>query len=214
MKLIDIKDRLKNKLIFTANDVKKIDTQFHVSRLTEWQKKKYILKVKRGKYIFISNDSLYLGERYSIISNQIYEPSYVSLETALSRYNLIPEGVFTTTAVSTRKTTRFQTPVGSFSYRHISPNLFWGYEIRKVNGQKALFASIEKTVLDYLYLNPFMVQDADFYEWRFNAEEFLEKVDMKKFKEYAKRYKQIRFQKVVAKFLQNLKDPKLTFHLY
>ena len=50
-----------------------------------------IIRVKKGIYVF--------GERYrrrpfsrELLANMIYGPSYVSLETALHYYGLIPEG--------------------------------------------------------------------------------------------------------------------------
>ena len=42
-----------------------------------------------------------------MVANKIYSPSYISLETALSYYGLIPESVYALTSVSTRKTISF-----------------------------------------------------------------------------------------------------------
>ena len=50
------------------------------------------------------------------INNCIYKPSYVSLESALSYYHLIPEGVYSQQAVTTRKTMNYQTPAGTFKW--------------------------------------------------------------------------------------------------
>jgi predicted transcriptional regulator of viral defense system len=62
-------------------------------------KDKELIQVKRGLYL--SGDA----ESYSLkaISGILYGPSYVSFETALSYYGLIPEGVRTVTCAAYAK---------------------------------------------------------------------------------------------------------------
>ncbi|MDR0368965.1 MAG: hypothetical protein LBH96_00015 [Candidatus Peribacteria bacterium] len=57
-------------------------------------------------------------------SNQICQPSYISLESALRQYDLIPEGVFVTTACTTKKTQILSGEIGTFHYSHLKPSLF------------------------------------------------------------------------------------------
>jgi hypothetical protein len=85
------------------------------------------------------------------ISNLIYSPSYVSLESALSYYGLIPEAVFSINSVSTRKTAVFKTPLAVFNYRKIKKSLFFGYILQKYNNKSYKIASPEKAILDYFY---------------------------------------------------------------
>ena len=94
--------------LFSLIDIKKVFPKFDSRRLVEWQQKGYIKKVINRWYIFADvpvDDHL----RYWV-ANRIYQPSYISMETALSYYGLIPEAVYTTTAVSTLKTSTFNTP--------------------------------------------------------------------------------------------------------
>lgn len=119
------------------------------------------------------------------VSNRIYDNSYVSLESALSFYGLIPEGVYTITAVSTKNTAYFDTPLTAFSYHHVKPKLFFGYKLLS-DGIK--IASIEKVLLDYVYFHPEITNQADFQEWRFNSDEFLKQVDTHLLQTYAQVY--------------------------
>jgi len=90
MKFLELKNELKDFPIFSLNEIKNIDPNFYRRRLNEWQDKGYIKKVIRGYYIF---SDLQLSEEILFkIANRIYSPSYVSLESALSYYHLIPVG--------------------------------------------------------------------------------------------------------------------------
>ena len=55
------------------------------------------LKLRNGFYIL--KDS---NPNHYFIANKLYQPSYVSLETALSHYGVIPETVYATTSITTK----------------------------------------------------------------------------------------------------------------
>lgn len=138
--------------IFSIKDILKQFPDFDNRRLNEWQKKNYISKLIRGWYIF--NDVFINENTLFQISNSLRSPSYVSLESALSFYNIIPEQSFTITAVSTLKTIGYNTPKGEFSYKKIKQNLFFGYTIfPQTKERPVLMAQLEKALLDFLYLN-------------------------------------------------------------
>jgi predicted transcriptional regulator of viral defense system len=104
------------------------------------------LKLRNGFYVLKdSHPSHYL------IANKLYQPSYVSLEYALSHYGIIPETVYGVTSVTTKATREFETPVGSFSYQRIKQGAFTGYTLRQIHGEKVLIAEAEKALADYLY---------------------------------------------------------------
>ncbi|GAI56933.1 unnamed protein product, partial [marine sediment metagenome] len=92
MKYLELKSELRDFTIFSLNEIRNIEPGFHRRRLNEWQDKGYIKKVVRGYYIF---SDLKLSEEILFkIANRIYLPSYISLESALSYYHLIPESVY------------------------------------------------------------------------------------------------------------------------
>ena len=102
MQYIDLKSQLKDFPVFSIIDIEKADLTFHKQRLSEWQRKNYIKKIRQGFYVF---SDLEINEQILfIIANRIYEPSYISLEMALSIHGLIPEAVYGVTSVTSQKT--------------------------------------------------------------------------------------------------------------
>ncbi len=104
------------------------------------------VKLRNGFYILKdARPSLYA------IANKLYRPSYVSLESALSFYGVIPETVYGITSVSTKATREFESEIGVFSYQKIKQEAFIGYELKDVHGEKIFIADAEKALADYLY---------------------------------------------------------------
>lgn len=203
MRYQELKDKLKDFIVFTLNDIRKTDPDFHRRRLNEWQDKGYIKKLRRGYYMF---SDLSLDEQtLFLMANKLYVPSYVSFEAALSYYGLIPEGVYSLTSVSSKKTSDFKTPIARFLYRKIKPSLFFGYQIEKHKGQGYKIAEIEKAFLDYVYFNPKIATRDDFHEWRFNQEAFWAKADMAKLQQYTWAFKNKRLTVRVNKILTLMK---------
>jgi len=175
MNFIKLRDSLKDFTVFSLHDILQVDQSFHRRRLNEWQSKGYIRKVIKGFYIF---SDLVLNENVLFeVSNRIYKPSYVSLESALSYYHLIPESVYGVTSVSTRRTYRFMTSMTEFSYRTVRPEFYFGYVVQAYNQKVFKIAKPEKAVLDYFYLNPHLRNENDFESLRVNSEQFFEIVD-------------------------------------
>jgi len=52
MQFLELKNDLKDFIIFSKKDIEKIDQSFHNQRLSEWQSKGYIKMIRRGYYIF------------------------------------------------------------------------------------------------------------------------------------------------------------------
>lgn len=172
--------------LFSINDIKKWYPNFDSRRLVEWQEKGYIRKVINRWYIFEDveiNDNMKLW-----IANRIFQPSYISLESAFSLFNLIPELVYTTTSITTNKTISFDTFTGYYAYRHVKPNLFFGYTVIEWQGFPQKIAELEKSLLDYLYLNTHLSTIKDFESIRFNTKEIIEKIDLEKFNKYLSIY--------------------------
>jgi predicted transcriptional regulator of viral defense system len=138
-------------------------------------------------------------ETLFLMVNHLYSPSYVSFETALSYYGLIPEGVYSITSAATKKTTSFKSPTANFIYHRIKPQLYFGYRLASQGGQGYKVADPEKAVLDYLYLHPEIVREADFQEWRFNSKGFLAMADLLTLRRYAYGNKQLakRLEKLI-----------------
>jgi predicted transcriptional regulator of viral defense system len=204
MKFLDLKNDLKDFPIFSLNDIKNIDPAFHRRRLNEWQDKGYIKKIIRGYYLFTDTD---IDEEILFkIANQIYYPSYISLESALSYYNLILESVYEITSISTHKTDHFKTSLGEFSFRSIKPALFFGYHLIKDKRYYIKIAGIEKTLLDYFYLHPDLEKEHDFDSLRIDQGMLIEQVDENKLHEYLEKFKQKRLTKRINDFWRYMKN--------
>ncbi len=129
------------------------DPQAMRNQLTRWQKKGLIIQLKRGIYALNTGNRKVNSSRF-FLANQLLWPSYVSLESALGHYGFIPEAVADVTSVTTKKTSRFTNPIGTFIYQRVKPDAFRGYRSYKDEaGLECLIAAPEKAVVDFLYLN-------------------------------------------------------------
>ena len=200
MNILTFKEKFKDFVAFNLSDIRKIDAAFDLRRLNEWQAKGYIKMLRRGHYVFsgleINDPVLFL------LANKIYAPSYVSLEMALAYYNLIPEAVYGITSVASRKTNYFKTDFGEFLYRHIKPQLMFGYKLIGYQGKIFKLAEPEKAVLDFFYLNTHIEAKEDFEGLRFNSEEFVENSDKNKFKDYLSAFENKKLAQRVNTFLR------------
>ena len=111
-----------------------------------------ILNIRRGLYCLAPQ---YQKKPISIygLSQYIYGPSYISLETALSYHGWIPEAVYACTCVSYRNAREFKTPLGIFSYKRVPQKTFYAGVERCVdsNGNVFFMASPAKALADYVY---------------------------------------------------------------
>lgn len=158
MKFTELLDIVGDEPVFTssllrAGDVDAVDT---ASQLSRWVAAGKLVSLRRGVYALAAPYRRRDPHAFEI-ANVLARPSYVSLESALSFHGLIPEAVFATTSVTTSRPATFDTPLGRFAYRHITPELMWGYTTARIGGdvtRTALVARPEKALLDLVYLRP------------------------------------------------------------
>jgi len=170
---------------FNLNDARKLDPDFHRQQLNYWHNQGYIKPLAGGYYILADRavDEMYLF----MLANKIYEPSYVSLESALAYYGATPETVLGVTSVSSRQTKLYETGWGVLSYRSLKPQYMIGYQvIENTPGNKFKIACLEKALLDYLYLNSEIQSLADFDELRWNRTQLHDLLDHSIFATYVK----------------------------
>lgn len=115
--------------------------------LERYAKKGVFARPKKGLYF-------YPGDRRSemALANLIYAPSYVSFESALSYYHIIPEAVYSITSATTKPTREFKLKEIIYSYTTIKKAAFTGYIPTEIYGEIAQIATPEKALCDYLYL--------------------------------------------------------------
>jgi predicted transcriptional regulator of viral defense system len=147
--------------VFNLNDIRKLDPDFYRQQLSDWLDRGFIQPIADGYYTLANR---VIDERLLFfVANKICEPSYISVESALAYYQVIPETVLGVTCVSSRKTKQFESIWGSFSYQSVKPIYMFGYEVINGDGKnKFKIARLEKVILDYLYLNPHISRIEDF----------------------------------------------------
>jgi len=124
-------------------------------KISELVKQQVLTPVKRG--VYITGPKLRIvGPQPYLLANHILGPSYVSMESALSYWNLIPERVYETISMTTTESKIHRTPVGRFSYKHL-PLPYYSFGIRRIElteRQAALIASPEKALCDKIVATP------------------------------------------------------------
>lgn len=139
----------RNLRIFSLLDFIKlfqISKQSAISFLARHSRRGNLSRLKRGLYtLSLHPPSLYL------VANSLYQPSYISFETALSIHGLIPEVVYAYTSATPKVTQRFIALGNEFVYHSIKKKAFTGYVPTKLEGETILLATAEKAVIDYLY---------------------------------------------------------------
>lgn len=150
-----------------------------------WKRKGWIASLKKGLYEIAYPKPLYIPDLY--VANKMYQPSYVSLETALSHYSIIPEISMAVTSITTKPTRKYKNSHGLFLYRTVKSEIFKGYSITEIRGFPVLIAEQEKAFIDYLYFQTYRKKKFELPERRFD-EDKVRALNRKKVTHYARLY--------------------------
>ena len=124
-------------------------------KIDELVKQELLVQLKRGLYIPGTKLDISSPEPL-LIANHLYGPSYISLDTALSYWGLIPERVYEISSVTTNNSKIYKTAVGRFTYKKM-PLPYYSFGIRQVQltkKQTVLMASMEKALCDKIIATP------------------------------------------------------------
>ena len=110
-----------------------------------------MIRLKKGLYL-VSRKIHRQNISMELIANHLYGPSYVSLESALSLYGLIPERVHSIRSMTVKRGRKFITPVGNFEYLKAETGYFEiGIHQKNINDSYVfLIASPEKALCDLI----------------------------------------------------------------
>lgn len=123
-------------------------------QLSRWVKTGRLIKLKKGLYT-LAQPYRKVTPHPFLIANAMKKASYVSMQSALGHYGMIPEYVPAITSITTQRPEQIETPLGHFAFRHIKKNWFHGYrQIDLGSGQRVFIATSEKALLDLVYLTP------------------------------------------------------------
>src|SRR5688572_14456048 len=118
-------------------------------KIGELINQKLLVQIKRGVFIPGPQASVPAPENF-LLANHLWGPSYVSSDSALSYWGLIPERVYETLSMTTNLAKTYKTPVGRFRYIRL-PLPYYSFGIQRVelaSRQIALMAGKEKSLCD------------------------------------------------------------------
>ena len=151
-------NQLSTNRVFSRQEAELAFPKFDSRRLFEWKQKGYLIKLTNKWYVF-SNVAFNDGLSF-LISNSICQPSYISLETALCFHQLIIANATTDSfgkksihSITKHKTVVYHNDRGTYSYRKIKPEFYFGFETIEIDGKQIQMANPEKALIDFLYFN-------------------------------------------------------------
>ena len=134
-----------------AGEMKPADLRRQLSR---WTKAGKLYQLRRGLYA-LAPPFQKMKPHPFLVANRLVRSSYVTSQSALAFYGMIPEYVAMVTSVTTLRPGEWKTPLGTFRFQHIQPALFFGYRRTELGlGQEAFVATPEKALVDVIYLQP------------------------------------------------------------
>lgn len=161
---------------FTTADLEKItglaksSLKVSIYRLV---KKGILIKIKRGVFQLAFSEV-----NVKKIANQLYYPSYLSFESALSQYGILSQVPYAQTFATIKRSKKITLWETNVEYRQLQKELFFGY----VLAGGIYIAEPEKALLDQLYL-------VSRGKTVINLEELdLTKIKKEKFTDYAKKF--------------------------
>lgn len=137
--------------LLLAGDVDSV----HVRRqLGRWVKAGKVYQLRRGVYALAPPYQQTRPHPF-LVANQLVRPSYISLQSALAYYGLIPEYVPVITSVTSDRPKEFATPLGKYRFQRVKAERFFAFNLEDLGGgQSAYLAEPEKALLDLVYLRP------------------------------------------------------------
>ena len=188
MDFLTFRERMYPMGCFNINQVLLWEKDFDRNNLTRWCRRGLLVKLRNQYYAFPEYRQMPDFSRY--IANRIYTPSYISLHSALSFYGMIPEEVVQLTSVTTLKTAHFENDFGTFYYQNVKTPLYFGFEIKTMQGGRGLlFATPEKALLDLLYLNPYYRTEQDMEELRLDEDYMQNELNIERLNNYLSKIK-------------------------
>lgn len=181
MKYVDLFKKLNkhNIIVFSVKDIKRLFSEESPeaikAQVHQWKGKGWIKVLRRGIYQVAYPEVKVVPDLF--VANRLYEPSYVSMETVLSMYSIIPEVAMGVTSITTKPTRRFS----SFVYHTVRPRAFIGYRLLKDHGFEIKIAEPEKALVDYIY---FKLRKKEEISERLEREA-LKQLNRKKMEKYA-----------------------------
>ena len=163
----------------------------HVQRqLSRWVRSGRIRQLRRGLYMLASPYQSVHPHPF-LLANALMPGSYVSVQSALAFYGLIPEYTPRIMSMTLLRPSQWE---GGFHFQHLASHFFFGYQLVEVSqGQQAFISTPEKALLDLAHLTP--KSDSPNYLKQLRLQN-LERLDLTRLQEYVKRAGKPKWQRV------------------
>lgn len=124
------------------------------NKISELEKSGVLIRLKKGMYVVSPKES---GKLLSLelIANHLYGPSYVSMESALRYFGLIPERVYANLSMTVKHSREFNNQLGRFIYTQCQKEYFPIGIRQEIHAETAfLIATPEKALCDLIIHTP------------------------------------------------------------
>lgn len=205
MRLEVLKKKISDLILLNKNILRSFEPneELLAANIKYWLKSGDFIAVKKGVYLLKDRyekeqaKDLYL----EYIANQLIQPSYISVDYVLAKYQLLSEPVNAITSVTVKSTREINSLVGAFRYYTMQKNLFRDYQIKYFYNSPVLEAEKSKAMFDYLYL-------------RFVRSKAVDKKDIENLRLNWENFSQNDFKKAYSYLsLTNNKNIKKTFEI-
>lgn len=186
--------------LFTPLEFRRV---FDVSQdATKWFIKTH---TKDGLFIKLRNGLYTLADspaNHYLIANRLFTPSYISFDTALSFYGIIPETIYSVASATPKGTKEFSAMNVRFVYHKVKKEVYTGYKPINHRGYTILIAEPEKALADYLYF--VALKRRGLHYERLN----LRKIKKTKLLSYVKLFKQSKMNILIKKIYADFRKPQ------
>ena len=115
-----------------------------------------IIRLKKGLFVVAPHISRTELSDF-LIANHLYGPSYISAESALRWYGLIPESVYETISVTSGIARTYSNKTGNYRYIHATPAYCAvGVAMHQEANASFMIATPEKALCDKIVFTPYL----------------------------------------------------------
>lgn len=197
MNYLEFRNKTFDLACFSIHQVYAWKPGFDRNNFVRWTKQGLLIKLRQGYYTFPEYKQKPDFTLY--FANRIYRPSYVSLQTALAFYGIIPEAVLQITSATSLKTTNFSNDFGEYEYKTLKAGLMFGYDLKHIaDGRTLQIALPEKALLDLLYLFPFYNSEQDLEDLRLDQDFMEDQFNIDIMDEYLAKFKNKALEKRIG----------------
>jgi len=161
-------------------------------QLSRWVRSGRVRQLRRGLYTLSPPYQNIIPHPF-LIANALMPGSYISTQSALAFYGLIPEYTPRTLSVTMLRPSQWE---GGFHFQHLAPHLFFGYQLVELSQeQQAFIAAPEKALLDLAHLTP--NSDSPNYLSQLRLQN-LERLDLVRLNEFAENAAKPKWRRIAA----------------